>query len=259
MHLLGRHECESRLVLPRKSRLIPRFPVVPARRMILPWNPLPGLPGQILSVRASLHGVVVPEQAPLAQNRQQKLNDILKRPRENGIRQVEPVHVGLGHPPLHLVGHLVGGAHDGGSEPAYLDVVCDGVLGPFGHFWRRLGPRVDGRANGIRLDVPQLLVVAVLGEVDARPAAKERQRAVLGAVAQVLAVLGFGFLLRLSEHRAEQRQELDGAGVAVELRLCLLSNVGNALGDCGRAVAGNKDGFGILGRKGLAGTRRACL
>lgn len=91
---------------------------------------------------------------------------------------VEPVDVGFVHPALHDVGHLLRRADGCGAQPPDGDMLAHGLLGPFGDFGGGLGPALDGGPDGIALDMAQLLVLAVLVEINPRPAAKQRQRAI---------------------------------------------------------------------------------
>lgn len=99
----------------------------------------------------------------------------------------------------------------------------------------------------------KLLVIIVLVQVDAGPAAKESQSAIDRAQAAVVLELLPGLFLRTAQHGAEQRQEFDALGVTAELGLGHLTDLGDVVLDDGRAVPGDEDGLCVLGGKGLAG------
>lgn len=72
------------------------------------------------------------------------LNDFLESPRHKRIGQIEAVNIGLGDPPLHLIGDLLGGTDNGSTEAANLDVICHCVLRPLGYCRASLTPGLDG-------------------------------------------------------------------------------------------------------------------
>lgn len=74
----------------------------------------------------------------------------------NGKRQthqVEAVDIGLAHPALHIVCDLLWGSDRRCAQSADCDVLADGLLGPFGHLRRRLGPALDGGPALVRPDI----------------------------------------------------------------------------------------------------------
>lgn len=151
-------------------------------------------------------------------------------------------------------------------------------LGPFGDAGGGFGPAFDGGSaavsvalhyilvglsfsvpDGITLYMAQLLVIAVLAQIDARPAAKQRQRAVNGAQLPELRELGEGLLLRAAENWTEQGQELEAPGVAAKLRPGQLADLSDVGRDGRRAVARHEDGLGVLRGERLAGPGRPGL
>lgn len=105
----------------------------------------------------------------------------------------------------------------------------------------------------------KLLVIIVLVQIDAGPAAKEGQSAVNRPKAPVGLPLRPSLFLRTTQHGAKQRQELDALRVTAELGLRRLADLCDVLRHHGRAVSGDEDGLRVLGGKGLAGLRCPCL
>lgn len=113
--------------------------------------------------------------------------------------------------------------------------------------------------NGVARNIPQLLILAINIQVDARPATKQGQRTINRAQTAIILELLLGLLLRLANNRTNQSQELNLLRIPAVLRLRQLTNLRNILRHDRRTMPSNKDRLGVLRRKRLACLRRPRL
>ncbi|CRK16186.1 hypothetical protein BN1708_011677, partial [Verticillium longisporum] len=175
---------------------------------------------EVLAVCARRYGVVVPEEAALAQLGQQQLNDVLE-----GLGKE---NIGLAS--LQTISHLFRRADEHRPIATDAHMLSNRVLGPLGRAGRESRIPFHRRPHGVALDLAQLLLVAVLPEIDARPPAKQRQRALERRVLPVVGELGLRLLLRAPEDGRHEREHLDVLAVAPVARLGEGANLGHVLG-----------------------------
>ncbi|OEI67391.1 hypothetical protein Cus16_2991 [Curtobacterium sp. ER1/6] len=175
-----------------------------------------------------------------------ELDDVLPRAGGHGVRQVEPVDVGL----LLDVDQPLG---DGRSRPdGHRPEPADrGVLGDVpDRPVRPVLPRRRGQVRGrrldrVRLDVAERLVEVVLRQVDAHPPRVEHERALGRRVRQVVAVLRLRGLVGLVGDDGQQRVDLRRVPVAAGglEGVADLPHRGRELRDRRRT---DEDGLGVL-------------
>jgi len=169
-----------------------------------------------------------------------------------GTYKVETINVSLLNPLLEDIGDLLRVTDNGGAETANGDVLGDGDLGPLGDAGGGAGPHLDGRADGVALDLAELLVIAILVEIDTGPASKESKGAFDAAVLGVVLELLGGGLGGLSQDGGHEGEELDVLGVAAVNVTGHVADFLDRLGDGLGREAGDEDALGVLGGELLA-------
>ena len=163
-----------RIIIHVPRSLFTRVPSELPPRMILQQPPisqirLPRRRPLLLHLRA--------KNAPFLKLRDHKLDDVLKGARIRHMRQVEPVHVRDVDPALQFIGDGFRASDDFGLHAAEDEVLDDARLVPFEVVASGdgAGPAVDDGLDGREAGEAEVFVVGVGREVDAGPAAEQRQ------------------------------------------------------------------------------------
>lgn len=101
--------------------------------------------------------------------------------------------------------------------------------------------------------MPQLLIIPIPIQINARPPPKQRQRTINRPQAPKIPKLLLRLLLRPSQHRTQQRQKLNSRRVSPELRLRRLPYLRNILRHHGRTMSRHENRLGMLCRERLPG------
>lgn len=115
-------------------------PPIPTRNMLPKRSTLSTPSIKVLPISATFHLIIIPEQTPLPQFRNQQLNHIHKSTGLNRIRDIKPIDICFFYPAFKLICYLCWCADDGSTKTANADMPCNGSFCPFRDSWRGLGP-----------------------------------------------------------------------------------------------------------------------
>ena len=175
-------------------------------------QPVSSGPGKVILPQGpTRHSVVLPEDAPPSQLRNQQGDDIPERLWNASVAQIEPIHIRNLDPPFQLIRHRRRAAHQLGAIPAQDEPLRDSLLVPRHPIRRRRRPMVHHAPHSGRRPVaePEILLVGILAEIEARPPPKQSQRALSIPVRRELLVLLPRRLVALSDDDQQARDDLD--------------------------------------------------